>query len=111
MGAAATTAALFFAGGCGMDISQQDTSHEIGPEIVEHGGGAGGGVVDPEVPLLLKNCQATDAVDVFSLAGGVGAGAAGGDKGKGKGEEGRGEAEGLSLVASADLRSVLVLCL
>eukprot|EP00752_Nemacystus_decipiens_P013002 g11503.t2 len=106
MGAAATTSALFFAGGCGMDISQQDGSHKLGPEIVENGGGAGGGVVDPDVPLLLKNCQATDAVDVFSLPGGAGAGAgsaAPGGEG-GRAEKGRGEGKGLPLVASADLR-------
>eukprot|EP00903_Cladosiphon_okamuranus_P013103 g12222.t1 len=102
MGAAATPTALFFAGGCGMDISQQDEDHELGPEIVQHGGGAGGGVVDPEVPLLLKNCRATAAVDVFSLAGEVGAG---GDKGKDKGNgEGEGGAIGLSLVTAAGLR-------
>ena len=112
MGAAATTSALFFAGGCGMDISQQDGGHKLGPEIVENGGGAGGGVVDPDVPLLLKNCQATDAVDVFSLTGGSATGAAAAATGGGgKEKEQRGKGNGFPLVASASLRSVLVLVL
>lgn len=105
MGAAATTSALFFAGGCGMNISQPDGSHDgsqkLGSEIVENGGGAGGGVVDPDVPLLLKNCQATDAVDVFSLAGGGGGAAAYAARQE---EEGRGKGKGLSLVTSTGLR-------
>ncbi len=130
MGAGATTTALFFAGGCGMDTAppRQDGAaaaadggkgHKLGPEIVRDGAG-GGGVVDPDVPLLLKNCRATDAVDVFSLAAAAAAAAA---AASGKGEEGEdvqkaqgsgkgsGNGAGLPLVASDGLRSVLVLAL
>ncbi|CAN0128042.1 unnamed protein product [Ectocarpus fasciculatus] len=80
MGAGGTRSALFFAGGCGMEDSGDDNeqeTHSSGPTIVQDGGGGGDGVAvdvppggDPDVPLLLKNCQATDAVDVFLLGGG-----------------------------------------
>ncbi|CAN0152531.1 unnamed protein product, partial [Ectocarpus sp. 12 AP-2014] len=95
MGAGGTSSAVFFAGGCGMEDVGDDNQPETqssGPTIVQGGGGEfGGGVAvevppgaDPDVPLLLKNCQATDAVDVFLVGNGGGGGGDGAQGGKGK---------------------------
>lgn len=56
----------------------RDESREPGPKIVQDGGGDA-----LDVPLLLKNCHATDAVDVFSL------GFRSGAEARGKGDDKR----------------------
>lgn len=88
MGAGSTTRALYFAGGCGVPTSSHEgaSSGDNGTsnnEPEEEGGGAlpveqagddAGGQGDgdgdaeesvPDMPLLVKNCQATDIVDVL----------------------------------------------
>ena len=122
----ATTGALFFAGGCGIDVppstptgqaaEEQQGEGEGSPASVDidsSRGGGGGGVRGagtlPDTHLLLRNCRATDVVDVLSpVQRGVDKEKRAG-KGEGKGEEDKGrEARevAFTLVASDSMRWV-----
>ena len=130
MGVGATTGALFFAGGCGIDVppstptveavgGQEGGAEREGPSasvgVDSNAGGGGEGEVGgageaPDTHLLLKNCRATDVVDVLSpmqrRAVEKEAGKGGG-RGEG-GQEGEAQDVAFMLVASDSMRWVVV---
>lgn len=122
----ATKGALFFAGGCGIDVPpstptgqavEEQQGEGDGPsasvdiDSSREGGGRGGRGVGPlpDTHLLLKNCRATDVVDVLSPVqrGVEKEKEAGNGEGKGEEEKERGAREvAFTLVASDSMRWV-----